>query len=165
MKLLHQIGDRKYGSNFNNLSEIINCYDVLSFDGIYESVYQNYKHLKGKRIVFFVMGKYVGLDNSFDVGQPLSKYCTWDQVREMAEYLHASIGYHSFSHPDLTKLSDAEVIQEISPPFPMNFFAYPGGVVDARVAKLVQEAGYTEAWSVNQGDGSQFQKKRTYLNW
>jgi peptidoglycan/xylan/chitin deacetylase (PgdA/CDA1 family) len=75
------------------------------------------------------------------------------------------IGYHSWSHRNLKTLSDAEVLQEVLPPFPMCRFAYPYGDVDERVATIVRNAGYQEAWSVTQGDGSQFQRKRRYLNW
>ncbi len=168
MILLHQIGAR-INSNFNEIGEILLCNDThLSFDGIYESVYKNYKKLLGKRITFFVMGSFVGGDNKFDVMQPLSNYCTWEQVREMAEFLDADIGFHSWTHRDLTMLSDAEVREEVMPPDgpgTMKTFAYPFGAVNKRVAAIVEAAGYEKAYSVFQGDNSDFQLNRKYLNW
>ena len=169
MRLLHQIGDRKNGSNFNTLEEIMACQEDWSFDGIYESVW-NHRHelaaVRGKRrIILFVMGQYVGGDNSFDAPQPFSRYLTWEQLFELSYCLKAEIGWHSHSHPNLTTLTDERVRAELRHPFPMKAFAYPGGAVDARIAALVKEAGFEEAWSVTQGDGTNFQKNRPYLNW
>ena len=104
-------------------------------------------------------------DNSFDVGQKHEFYCTWQEIKELVSITKAKLGWHTWSHRNLCTLSDEEVRREITPPFPMKYFAYPYGDVDARVARLVEEAGYEEAWSVTQGDGSRFQRRRRYLNW
>lgn len=168
MILLHRIGPRALGSNFNSMEEIL---DVgrkglkLSFDGIYKSVFENRHLLAGFDITLFVMGMFVGGNNRFDVGQPYGEYCTWEEIFEIQKGTGAKLGYHSWSHKDLTILRDDEVEIEIHPPIPMDYFAYPGGKVDERVAQFVKNAGYKEAWSVVQGDGSQFQRKRRYLNW
>ncbi len=165
MILLHRVGPR-FNSNFNELAEVIAATGPISFDGIYDSVLRHADALYGKDITLFVMGKYVGHDNSFDVGQPPATYLTWPEIFRVEAITGAKIGYHSWSHQDLTTLSDAEVIREITPPFPMERFAYPHGRVDERVAKLVEKAGYTEAWAAGpHGDGSRFQRKRSYLNW
>lgn len=42
-----------------------------------------------------------------------------------------------------------------------SYFRLPGDV-DERVEQLVKEAGFKEAWSVDQGNGSTFQQKRRY---
>lgn len=166
MYLLHQIGPR-INSNHNTLEEILASEGPISFDGVYESVYQNYKALKGKDVTFFVIGKYVGDDNSFDVGQPLSRFCTWAQIFEMVDYLDAKLGYHSWSHQCLIGLDHQALVNEIVPPGPLDFdggFAYPAGRVDEKVADVARFF-YGEAWSVFEGDGSTYQKHRKYLNW
>lgn len=165
MYLLHNIGPR-FNSNYNQISEILESEGPISFDGIYSSVETYSDRLAGKDITLFVMGKFIGSDNSFDVGQIPEKYLTWPQILWLEAKIGAKIGYHSWSHRDLTTLSDAEILLEITPPFPMERFAYPHGRVDGRVAKLVEKAGYTEAWAAGpHGDGSQFQRKRRYLGW
>lgn len=164
MKLLHRIGHRQ-NSNFNTIEEILACNEPLSFDGVYTEVWENRRLLAGKDITIFFSGAHVGKDNTFDTGQPLGFFCDYNQIMSLHLSHGFKLGYHSLSHRDLTLLSDAEVIKEISPPFPMPFFAYPYGNVDERVARLVKCMGYEAAWSVRQGDGTQFQKDRTYLNW
>lgn len=164
MKLLHNIGTR-INSNYNNLEEILKCNDPLSFDGIYSNVWEHRRNLRGKDITLFVMGGFMGGHNKFDHPMPFETYCDWNQVIELCWMLNAKLGYHTLSHRDLTTLDDDTVRREITPPFPMKWFAYPAGRFDSRIIRLVQEAGYEDAWSVTQGDGSRFQRRRTYLNW
>lgn len=164
MLLCHNIGPR-VTSNYNTREEILASNEPLSFDGVYKNVLRNMDVLDGKDVTFFVMGKYVGKDNAFDVGQPHEEYCTWDEVIYMCGVLKAKLGWHTWSHENLTMLSDSRVIEEITPPFKMDTFAYPFGNTDKRVADLVSQAGFKEAWSVFQGDGTIFQRKRRYLNW
>lgn len=162
--LLHSIGERIH-SNRNTVEEIFHAEGLLTFDGPYESLYRNRYALLFRRPIIFILEGYVGKDNSFDSGRhALENFCTWEQIFEMHR-LGFRLGHHSVTHRDLTTLSDEEVMKEIAPPFPMDYFAYPGGSVNERVAKLVEQAGYKEAWSVTQGDGTQFQRKRSYLNW
>lgn len=170
MRLLHRIGQR-INSNFNSISEILALDEDLSFDGIYTSVWENrlelyqWKQRTHRDIYLFVMGDSVGRDNRFDVGQPPGNFCTWDQVQTMVEAMGCKLGWHTWTHPNLTLLPDEKVIKEITPPFPMKYFGYPYGNVDDRVAHLVEQAGYEDAWSVVQGNGQRFQRNRPYLNW
>lgn len=167
MYLLHQIGDRKHGSNFNTLEEILASKGPISFDGIYESVYQNYKALKGKDITFFVIGKYIGADNTFDVGQPFSRFCTIPQILEMKEYLGAKLGYHSWSHAPLDNCNSAKLEEEtrsIHDMFIEGGFAYPGGVFSPMCVDMVASR-YPTGWSVTQGDDRNWTRRRKYLNW
>ena len=110
------------------------------------------------------MGDYVGKDNSFDLPHvpKLEKYCTWDEIHEMADTLNFKIGWHTWSHPDLTKLSRTEIMQEITPPFPMKYFAYPYGKFNNLVIDCVKEAGYEMAWSVTQGSQNPNEEDWTY---
>jgi len=164
MKLLHRIGER-INSNFNTLNEILACPGPLSFDGIYVSVWNHREQLKGRDITLFFCGAHVASDNTFDVGQPYGKFCNWKEIFDLHFNYGFKLGYHSLTHADLTLLSDAEVVKEVTPPFPMDTFAYPYGKVDERVARIIADAGYKEAYSVTQGNGCNFQKKRSYLNW
>lgn len=166
MYLLHRIGPR-ISSNWNTLDEILESEGPISFDGIYTEVFEHYKALKGKDVIFFVMGKYVGADNSFDVGETPGRYCTWPQIIEMVEFLGAKIGYHGCEHKRCVGLSSLELYREIFPSiYCGGLLAWPHGVCNLDATKLAESMGYTEAWCAGpHGDGSQFQRKRRYLNW
>lgn len=164
MILLHRIGER-VNSNFNTLEEILSHKGLISFDGVYEEVWNHRDQLRGKKVTLFFCGDHTGGTNSFDVGQPPGNFITIQQLLTLRDDYGFRLGYHSRSHRVMTDLSDDEVRAELVSPIPCELFAYPHGDVDSRVAKLVQRAGYKEAWSVTQGDDSQFQRKRSYLNW
>jgi peptidoglycan/xylan/chitin deacetylase (PgdA/CDA1 family) len=83
-------------------------------------------------------------------GQP--HLADW-QIRALADAGH-EIGAHTFSHPDLTTLSDDQLAWELTSVRaelqaasgqPVNFFAYPYGAYDARVIAATQAAGYRGA--------------------
>lgn len=162
--LLHNL-TKNYcpNNNYNDVSDLAGRDGLFTFDGIYQNVYENREHLKGKQLIFFVMGDYVGKDNRFDVGMPREKLCDWNEIIEMVTELKAGLGWHTWSHRDLTTLPYEEIVKEITPPFPMKYFAYPYGRFNDAVLQAVKDAGYEEAWSVVQGDNSQFQRLRSYL--
>ncbi len=167
MKLLHRIGPR-ISSNWNTIDEILAHNGPISFDGVYTEVYEHYKALKGKSVSFFVMGKYVGGDNSFDKGETPGRYCTWPQIFEMAGYLNAIIGYHGWAHKRCAGLTRAELFEEMCPPeaIAMGAFAWPHGVCDETAIEVAKEIGYLGAWCAgHHGDDTLFQLKRSYLNW
>jgi peptidoglycan/xylan/chitin deacetylase (PgdA/CDA1 family) len=68
-------------------------------------------------------------------------------------------------------VSRQQLIQEITPPFPCRYFAYPYGAYNNEVVQAVKNAGYERAWSVRQGtlDTSvpdwQFKIYRDYVAW
>lgn len=170
MKLLHNIGvspssDPRISSNYNTREEILACKEPLSFDGIYRNVWENQDVLMGKDVTLFVMGAFINGDNKFDAGMPYERYCNLVQLAAL-EAMGCKFGWHTWSHRDLTKLSDEEIMFELTPPRFMKFssLAYPYGRYDDRVKRIAQELGYEEAFSVTQGDGSQYAKVRTYLN-
>lgn len=170
MKLLHNIRSIHHDnpsvrSNYNSPNEVLRATEQLSFDGIYLNVWEN-RHLLAHRTYkpfLFVMGNFVGLDNSFDTGMPPEKYCDWNQIMDLVTNYNCELGWHSWTHRNLCTLKDEQIIKEITPPFPMKYFAYPYGNVDERVARLVENAGYEDAWSVHQGNGQRFQRNRQYL--
>ena len=68
-----------------------------------------------------------------------------------------TIGTHTRTHPDLTRISEASAREEIAGSkadveqalgIAVDFFAYPGGAFNERVARWTQEAGYQAACSV-----------------
>lgn len=169
-RLLHNIGTEKH-SNYNTREEILACNDILTFDGIYKNVLDNVDVLKWKDVILFVMGNYEGKDNSFDLHAvpKLEKYCTWEEIGRICGMVivtggHVEIGWHTWSHPDLTTLTKEEIMKEITPPFPMKSFAYPHGRYNDLVIECVKEAGYERAFSVFNTDGTQWTIPRPYLN-
>jgi peptidoglycan/xylan/chitin deacetylase (PgdA/CDA1 family) len=68
-----------------------------------------------------------------------------------------TIGSHTRTHPDLTRVSDDAAREEIAGSkadieralgMTVDFLAYPGGAFNTRVAALAREAGYRAACSV-----------------
>lgn len=179
-RLFHQIGPRKYGANFNTLDEILTCQDEMSFDGIYESVFNAHargmlRPIIGRVTHLFICGSHLGKDNAFDRpverGEPgISRFCTLDQVKRLADYLQCKIGYHGWAHLRCHTLTEEEIRRELELPsflagLGIDAFAWPHGDYDERCIRIAREMGYKEAWSVKQGDGSQFAKKREHLGW
>lgn len=161
--LLHNIGDVPDNSNYNTLDEVLKADGKLTFDGVYRNVYKHRDDIPLNGVILFIMGDYVGKDNSFQPHQPLERFCTWVELHNLRDKYGAILGWHSWSHRDLTTLTDEELKKEVTPPFPMKHFAYPFGRFDDRVIQAVQDAGYVEAYSVTDGDNSQYQKLRSYL--
>lgn len=167
MKLLHNIGISPsplphIASNYNTREQILACNEPLSFDGVYLNVYENRDVLVGKDVTLFVTGDYVGGDNTFDIGMPFERFCTWKQIEELVE-MGCKLGWHSWSHRDLTAISHHELKKEVTPPFPMKYFAYPYGRYTDEVVDAVRDAGFECAWSVTQGNDNTLTLKRTYL--
>ncbi len=163
MRLLHNIANIRH-SNYHTREQVLNSNEPLGFDGIYLNVYENRDILKNKTGIFFVMGNFIGGDNSFDLQfvPKLEKYCTWEQINEMCDEYDFEIGWHTWSHPDLTLLKKDEIIKEITPPFPMKYFAYPYGKFNDLAIECVKEMGYEKAWSVTQGSRNPEDKDHNY---
>jgi hypothetical protein len=169
--LAHNIGDIVH-PNYHTRQQILDCPYPIGFDGVYKNVYDNQDVLEGKSGIFFVMGDYVGKDNSFEYPKEvpaIEQYCTWEQIQEMCDKYDFKIGWHTWSHPDLTCITRHEMVKEITPPYPMDYFAYPYGRFNQVVLECVQQAGFKQAWSVNQGSMNEnesdylFKQCRTYL--
>jgi hypothetical protein len=168
-RVLHNVAPVAYNENYNTPGEInraMESGDRLTFDGVYANVYAHRRaliHAKTKPILF-ITGDYVGGDNIFDVNMPPEMFASWDQVISMAAHYNCEIGWHSWSHANLTQVNDVELAREVAPPFPMRYFAYPYGAQDARVRKAVSGEGYERAFVVGDGvDADPFQTGRSYL--
>lgn len=177
MKLAHNIVDeedyQRVGrhSNYNSIQQIIDCQEPIGFDGIYRNVYENQSCLENKSGILFVMGDFVGKNNSFDLAHVprLEQYCDWDEIMFIIKNYNFTLGWHTWSHPDLTTLSREEIMREITPPVPMYYFAYPYGRYNDLVVECVKLVGYKAAWSVTQGSTNPnendyiFKQYRSYL--
>lgn len=131
---------------------------LLSFDRGYEAHYEYvYPLLKKYKYpaVFSVYVKNMGINTSHS-------HVTWEQLKIMAADSLVTIAAHSQTHPaDLTALSDEEVISKVVKSKKIleknlgesiRYFTYPTGKNDARVRKLVSEAGYIAALAMDDAD-------------
>lgn len=165
VRLLHNVGYTPNNENYNTPEEInkaANAGDRLTFDGVYANVFAYADKLDLHGSILFVSG-YQGQLNSFDVGMPREHFATWDQIIELCRLHGVTLGWHTWTHSNLTRMSDKALLAEITPPFPMKYFAYPYGAHNKRVREAVEAAGYEEAFSVTQGNNTQFQRLRAYL--
>lgn len=80
------------------------------------------------------------------------------QLRVCAAHPLLTIGSHTFSHPFLSKCTEAELNHEIYESKihlenllnqPIEFFAYPTGDYDSRSIEAVKKAGYKAAFAVD----------------
>lgn len=124
----------------------------LTFDNGYENgcTTKILDVLKEKQVpaAFFVTGHYVKSEPEL--------------VKRMAEEGHI-VGNHSWSHPDMTTLSDAKIKEELvkvqeavaslTSQKEMRYLRPPRGIFDERVLSVSREAGYTSVfWSIAYAD-------------
>lgn len=87
---------------------------------------------------------------------------TWDQLKTMAADPLVTIASHSVTHPpDLRSLSDEELVYEVVESkrqleaqlgIPIQYFSYPTGHYDERVAQAVADAGYMAGFTMREND-------------
>ena len=130
---------------------------VLTFDDNGHGIYDNVFPLLRKHrfpATLFVHTNYVGVTTS-------KAHNTWPELLEMQHSGLVEIQSLTANHPpDLTKLSDADVMHEFTlsmhsiqaragrKPYAV---VYPYDVYDSRVAHLAQMAGYTIAFTEDHG--------------
>jgi hypothetical protein len=123
----------------------------------------------GRDITLFVMGKYVGDNNAFDHGEKFGRYLTWPKIERFVGITGAKIAYHGWAHRKCVDMTREELLFEMIPPAPLQHiteFAWPHGVCDALARNVARDIGYHQAWCAGpHGDGSQFQRRRSYMNW
>lgn len=166
MWLLHNIGESPsrephVRANYNTREQIERIEGRLSFDGVYENVWYNRDLLKGREVTLFIMGNYIGMDNTFDAGMPFERYCDWDQIMDLVKQ-GAKLGWHTKTHRDLTTLDEIEIEDEVKPPFPMEYFAYPYARYDDRVVSIVKKY-YKYAYGVNTDNKTDWTLNRSYI--
>lgn len=126
------------------------------FAGLYEHALPSLVRSGVPSTVFLVAETLSAHGREVDWAPPGSGTLTVDQVLEMAE-AGVSFGSHSYSHHDLTGLSDEELGRDLLQSRtsledllhrPVPFLAYPGGRHDARVRAAARDAGYTHAFTL-----------------
>ncbi len=135
---------------------------LLTFDdgyaGHFEHVYPLLKQYQVPAVFSVFSGK---LDGDVAGRSTL----TWDQLKAMAADPLVTIVSHSVTHPpDLTQMDDQELAYEVTVSkqrleaelgIPIQYFTYPAGHYDERVAQAVADAGYLAALTMRQ-DNEQF---------
>lgn len=148
---------------------------VITFDGVYENVYQYaFPILRkwGYPFELFVTGSYIGCDNAFDAPEPLAHFCTIEQLEMMAKH-GGRLQWHTATHRRLDKLSHSELLREIEVPsvlrgrYPVphfDWFAYPHGdhSDDAVAAVRRYFKGALSCFAGNDGDHYQLNRVTVY---
>ena len=130
---------------------------VLTFDDAYQGLYDNAFPLLQEYnfpATYYVQTGFVGVPTSKD-------HFTWEEMQEMDASGLIEFAAHTISHPeDLRLLDDAALRREIFDPkrvleerlgHEILHFAYPAGNRDDRVVKMVEEAGYIMATTMDAG--------------
>lgn len=142
---------------------------VLTFDDGYRSIYtQAYPIMKELGIV----GTLYLHSNKIDTNGGLTR----EMITEMHDY-GMEIGSHTLSHTDLTKLSKAKMIKEITESkrilesitgTKVTTFAYPAGRFNSTVIKAVKDGGYqgavTTKYAVASKKGNMYTLSRLRIN-
>jgi peptidoglycan/xylan/chitin deacetylase (PgdA/CDA1 family) len=145
---------------------------VLTFDDAYENIFRHaFPILVQKNLPFevFVNAAYIGGWNCWDDTEPLTRFCSLDQLEILAKN-GGRIQWHSYSHRLLPALSIQELKSEIEIPdflvemfAPPNlkWFAYPYGAHDETVRDLVSKnfSGAVIAGDVTMGCRHQLSRR------
>ncbi len=132
-------------------------------DGHQDNYFQAFPVLQEFNVpaTVFLATSYLGQTNAWMAarGFPERPMLTWEQVEEMHRY-GIAFGGHTLTHPPLTQLDERSAYQEILGckqaiedrlGTVCLHFAYPYGLLDARVRDLVESAGYRLACSTRPG--------------
>jgi len=127
---------------------------IITFDDGYLDNYTNaYPILKkyGFTATIFVITDFISSD---------PRFMTWDQVRELSE-AGFTIGSHTMQHKSLTDIKEKEIRAELigsnkALEYQLGkkaeFFAYPTGTYNLRIAQIVKECGYKAAFTIKYGN-------------
>lgn len=127
---------------------------VLTFDDGYEDFYTD---------AFPILKKYGIKSTQFVICNLMGTpgYMTKEQVIEIHKSGLVEIGAHTMNHPNLKSVPDEVAKREITScksvlekltGAPVRTFAYPYGGYNGKTPKMVSDAGFSAAVSVNPGD-------------
>ncbi len=168
VKLLKKLGYKSINSK--DLKDFLegrlkdDKYIIFTFDDAYVDVFENALPILKKynfSAIIFVPAGLVGEYNRWDADRLNIKkpIASWDYM-EKALKDSFEIGSHAIFHNPLTYLDTKSQIQEIHDSkkiledklgISINTFCYPYGDYDEDVVKIVENAGYDLAFSVNSG--------------
>jgi len=159
-KQILKLSKTKTISNINEVmsNKIVNNNRVVitfddGFRDVFENVYPLFKTFDIQGCVF-VVG-----ENYLNSKAKKSDKLTLNQLK-MLNKAGWDIGYHSYSHKDLTILSKKELEFEIAESkkelekklgFKINYFAYPFGGYSRKVVNVVEKSEYKAAFTVDGG--------------
>lgn len=133
---------------------------VVTFDDGYEDFLINALPILKKYNIpatMFVLGNPEKANHS--ELQNTKKMLSTSQIKSLHKQ-GVEIGFHTATHSDMRKMSDAELEYEIKTSkenlekklgFKLRYFAYPRGIYDKRIITTVKEAGFEKAFTVNGG--------------
>lgn len=149
----HTISLDEMGASLLNRTALPGKPIVITFDDGYRDAHDLAFPIlrdRGFKALNFVITGLVGAPN----------YLTWDQIDEMKASGLFTFGGHTVHHYALTYLNNDKVKYEVTESknilqthlgYNVNWFAYPYGNVDGRVATIVAQAGYVGAFGTNSG--------------
>lgn len=91
---------------------------------------------------------------------PAKLYLSPEDLKRLAQSPRVTIGSHTMTHPNLLRLSDKEIIRELSESkelleeitgSPVLHLSYPNGLGDERIADLARKCGYRSACATGSG--------------
>lgn len=124
---------------------------AITFDGNDESIFKTAAPLLDKEKIPYTI---------FISPDQLDKKNQWEKIRELAEKDHVEIGITPYHYNQMTNWSDEKITNEInraksryreelkSEP---KFFAYPYGMYNQRVRKIVEKSGFKAAFGQQSG--------------
>jgi peptidoglycan/xylan/chitin deacetylase (PgdA/CDA1 family) len=124
---------------------------LLTFDDGFDSVYRHvYPILKERQIpaLVFTVDSYAGRSPGWDYHTSGRKHLTQDQLSEMRNSGLVTIGSHSATHPDLTKVSQERLRMELTrsgSDSPL-YVSYPFGRFSPQVVEVVKAAGFRKGF-------------------
>lgn len=146
----------------NSGKEIPDNWIVITIDDGYKSFYDNALNVFKEYNYPFAMMIYVEA-----IAGKYGDYLTFDQLKELEAY--GEIGYHSYAHSRMTKLSDEALREDFQKGvetfekhmgYKPKFFAVPYGEIDKRVVELTKEFGFLAL--LNQNSGAVSNKSDVY---
>lgn len=151
--VFHRIGESNRETFTNSIEQILGFEGLLTFDGVYESVFEHRLALKDKRPVLFISGTQIGRDG----------FCNKEQLLEL-EYLGFSLGWHGWTHDRLTNMNELQILSELHKPNWIGWlYAYPHGDFNEQSKSLIKSMGYVNAYSTTQGSDDFYSLRREYI--
>lgn len=153
--VFHRIGEPTPDKFTHSIEQILAFDGEITFDGVYDSVFDCRLELKSRRPVLFVSGNQIGRDG----------FCNKEQLQEL-EYLGFILAWHGWCHQQLTELSPEQILAELRRPkwLQTSLYAYPHGEFDEKSIATIRQYGYTKAYSTTQGEaGNEFAIPRIYV--
>jgi glycosyltransferase involved in cell wall biosynthesis len=167
--LLDELADKKF-TNLDNYDPRDSEQVVITFDGPYECILSYaVPELNRRKIPFdvYVIGDYIGRNNEFDSVEPLTNFCSQDQLEEIKAN-GGNLQWHTRTHqmsltPSVEEIEDELTIPEhLLQQFPEDFrhFAYPHGKVTQQFKEIVSRR-FSSAQGVDTGSTfDQFEMER-----